>query len=115
MRPTPRARHNLFSTSSGIYTRLQYETADLQSIDLSQYSASMYIRTNAGSKNFIYKITNNLNEDLTGIDMSSANIGIIDIRIAPISSSNLPNESYYSLDVYSGSYYVGLLEGKIIN
>lgn len=115
MRPTPRGRHNLFVTSSGLYTRLKCEYANSQSIDLSDYSAVMYIRNSPSTNNYLLKLTNILNNDSTGIDMNNANNGIVNIQITPVSTSMIPaGKIYYSLDVYSGSYYLGLLEGKII-
>lgn len=114
-RPTPRGRHNLFVTNSGVYAQLHYQDPDQKIINLSNYSASMYIRNNINSSNYILKLTHKLNDDGTGINMSNSLSGSLDIQITPLSSSMIPTgRTYYSLDVYSGSYYIGLLEGKII-
>lgn len=112
-RPTPRARHNLTFTGSYLQTKISYLDSTENPINLSNYSSVMYVR-NSPKLPPLFKLTDTLNADGSGIDMMDSVFGNINLLISSFTSSLMPDIAYYSIDIYSGSLYVGLLEGKII-
>lgn len=94
-----------------------YNDANGNPVNLSQYSSKMQIRETYGS-NPLLTLSSSLNADGTGLNMSNAASGAIEIYIASCTSSMLTfNEAIYDLDIISGSgdcpVVTRILEGKV--
>ena len=105
---------------------IQYKDTNNNSIDLSDYTGRLQIRsTYAQDSGELYlTLSSSRNPDGTGLNFSGSNgttpptSGSIGIYIAACTSSALTfNEVKYDLEIYSGSgncpYTVRLLEGNI--
>ena len=105
---------------------IQYKDTNNNSIDLSDYTGRLQIRsTYAQDSGELYlTLSSSRNPDGTGLNFSGSNgttpptSGSIGIYIAACTSSALTfNEAKYDLEIYSGSgncpYTVRLLEGNI--
>ena len=105
---------------------IQYKDTNNNSIDLSDYTGRLQIRsTYAQDSGELYlTLSSSRNPDGTGLNFSGSNgttpptSGSIGIYIAACTSSALTfNEAKYDLEIYSGSgncpYTVRLLEGNV--
>ena len=105
---------------------IQYKDTNNNSIDLSDYTGRLQIRsTYAQDSGELYlTLSSSKNPDGTGLDFSGSNgstpptSGSIGIYIAACTSSALTfNEAKYDLEIYSGSghcpFTVRLLEGNV--
>lgn len=94
-----------------------YKDSNGNPVDLQNYDAKMQIRQSYGSTPII-TLTNTLNGDGTGLNMTNAISGAIGIYIASCTSSMFTFvEALYDLDIISGSgncpVVTRILEGKV--
>jgi hypothetical protein len=94
-----------------------YNDSNGNPVNLSQYGSKMQIRQTYGSAPLL-TLSSSLNSDGTGLNMSNAASGAIEIYIASCTSSMLTfNEAIYDLDIISGSgacpIVTRILEGKV--
>jgi hypothetical protein len=94
-----------------------YNDSNGNPVNLSQYGSKMQIRQTYGSAPLL-TLSSSLNADGTGLNMSNAVSGAIEIYIASCTSSMLTfNEAIYDLDIISGSsacpIVTRILEGKV--
>lgn len=87
-------------------------------VNLEGYSAILKITEEYNSTGSIATLTNVLNEDGTGLDMSNSLSGIINVYISSCSSSRFDfDQAYYQLDIMSPdipcSKVSRVLEGKV--
>jgi hypothetical protein len=93
-----------------------YNDSNGNPVNLTEFDSKMQIRQTYGSAPLL-TLSSSLNGDGTGLNMSNAASGAIEIYIASCTSSMLTfNEAIYDLDIISGSscpVVVRILEGKI--
>ena len=86
--------------------KIQYKDSNSNAINLTEYGATMQIRSNYADNNPTTYITlsSSLAPDGTGLNMSSASLGYIGIFISACSSSALNfSNARYDLEIFSGS------------
>jgi hypothetical protein len=94
-----------------------YKDSNGVPVDLSTYNSKMQIRLTYGSVPIV-TLSSSLNADGTGLNMSNAASGAIEIYIASCTSSMLNfDTAIYDLDIISGSgdcpVVTRILEGKV--
>ena len=99
---------------------LQYKDGNNNPIDLASYQGRMQVRPSVTDNNILLSLSSSLQPDGTGLNFSGSNgttspsSGSIGVYISAATSSMLTfNEAVYDLEIYSGSYVVRLLEGKV--
>jgi hypothetical protein len=95
-----------------------YKDANGIPVDLSTYNSKMQIRSALGVNPPIVTLTNVLNNDGTGLNMTNSSSGSIGIYIASCTSSLFDfDTAVYDLDIISGSgdcpVVNRILEGKV--
>ena len=94
-----------------------YKDSNGVPVDLSTYNSKMQIRLTYGSAPIV-TLSSSLNADGTGLNMSNAASGAIEIYIASCTSSMFNfDTAIYDLDIISGSgdcpVVTRILEGKV--